>query len=68
MAYLNQADLSGKNVKAYWTCVDTDYNYKHDIQEMLPESSNYLAGFKIDSSIYDSTQQLDKVLDELVKA
>ncbi|GAB5055791.1 hypothetical protein COSHB9_01780 [Companilactobacillus alimentarius] len=67
MAYLTQADLSGKNIKAYWTCVDTDYNYENDLKEMLPEKSNYLAGLKIDSSIYGSKRRLDKVLDKLIK-
>lgn len=66
MAYLDQADLSGKNVLAYWTCVDTDYNYDHDLKTMLSNNSNYKGGLKIDSTIYSNVSRLDKSLDGLI--
>lgn len=68
MSYLTQANLSGKNIKAYWTCVDTDYNYENDIEEMLPENSNYIKGLKIDSSIYGNSQKLSKTLDKFIRS
>lgn len=67
MAYLNGVDLSNKNIKAYWTCVNTDYNYENDIKEMLPEDSNYISGLKIDSSIYGNSQKLTKTLDKFLR-
>lgn len=66
MTYLSQADLDGKNVKAYWTCVNTAYNYESDLQSLLPANANYQGGLCIDASIADNPQQLRSALQQLI--
>lgn len=66
MTYLSMNDLSDKNVKAYWTCVDTDYNYEHDLQTLLTSSTNYQGGLCINASLLDNPQRLQRALKQLL--
>ena len=66
MAFLNKADLADKNIKAYWTCVDTDYNYQDNLQQMLPNNSNFVAGLNINSGISGNRDELEQSLNGLI--
>ncbi len=67
MTYLHQTDLSGKNIKAYWTCVNTDYNYEHDFRSLIPSDARYQGGLSIDASISDNPSKLRAALKQLLE-
>lgn len=66
MTYLNESNLAGKNVKAYCTCVNTDYNYEHDFKSLLSPDANYQGGLCIDAGISDNPQRHKSALQQLI--
>lgn len=67
MTYLSKADLSGKRVKAYWTCVNTDYNYEQDFKSLLSPNARYQGGLCIDAGISDNPVKLKTALKQFLE-
>ena len=67
MTFLTSANLSGKDVYAYWTCVNTDYNYEVDFKSLLPADAKYRKDLCIDSEISDNPEHLEQSLNQLLE-
>lgn len=67
ITYLSQTDLEYKNILAYWTCVNTSYNYEYDFKRLLSKKANYLDGLEIDTTLCNDIQKLDAKLNSLLR-